>query len=110
MKHQWLLPGILLLALASAQAAPKLKVGDPAPPLRAAKWFKDQPVEWFDTNTVYVIEFWATWCAACKKNIPHLTALAKKFDGKARILGFSIWEREREDPGKRESPPALRVI
>ncbi len=101
MKHQWLLPGILLLALASAQAAPKLKVGDPAPPLNAAKWFKGQPVEWFHTNTVYFVEFWATWCGPCKKNIPHLTEQAKKLDGKARILGFSIWESEKTDHAKR---------
>lgn len=52
MKYSALLLSLLTSALASAQAAPKLKVGDPAPPLKAAKWFKGQPVEKFDTNTV----------------------------------------------------------
>lgn len=89
MKHQWFLPGILLLALASAQAAPKLKVGDPAPPLRSAKWFKRQPVEWFDTNNVYVVEFWATWCPPCRASIPHLSSLQQKYGDKVVVIGIS---------------------
>jgi thiol-disulfide isomerase/thioredoxin len=92
---------ILTVGLLPLSAAPKLKVGDPAPPLKVAKWFKGQPLEKFDSGSVYVVEFWATWCAPCKKNIPHLTELAKKIEGKARILGVSIWESEKTDHEKR---------
>jgi thiol-disulfide isomerase/thioredoxin len=92
---------LLALGLCTAGAAPSLKIGDPAPPIKAAKWFKGEPVTAFDSNCVYVVEFWATWCGPCRKSIPHLTELAKKHQGKARILGFSIWETEKSDHEKR---------
>ena len=94
---------ILLACLlpALALAAPSLKVGDPAPPLKVGKWLKGAAVEKFDPSLVYVVEFWATWCGPCKQNIPHLTALAKQQQGKARVIGVSIWEAEKTDHAKR---------
>jgi thiol-disulfide isomerase/thioredoxin len=89
------------LSLLPADAAPQLKIGDPAPPLKAARWLKGRPVTALESNQVYVVEFWATWCVPCRKNIPHLTALAKQYEGKARILGFSIWETEKTDHAQR---------
>ena len=93
--------GLVLLSLPAAWAAPTLKVGDAAPPLKVAKWFKGQPVEKFEPGSIYVVEFWATWCGPCKKNIPHLSELAKKYEGKASIIGVSIWESEKTDHDKR---------
>lgn len=92
---------LLALALPASGAEATLKIGDAAPPLKAAKWFKGQPVTGFDSNQVTVVEFWATWCVPCRKNIPHLTELAKQYEGKARILGFSIWETEKTNHEKR---------
>jgi thiol-disulfide isomerase/thioredoxin len=91
----------VLGAVVTATAAPTLKVGDPAPPLKVAKWFKGQPVEKLEPSSVYVVEFWATWCGPCKKSIPHLTELAKQFDGKARIIGVSVFEAEETNHEKR---------
>ena len=93
----------VFLALASSLSAtePTLKVGDPAPAIQVAKWFKGQPVMKFEPGQIYVVEFWATWCGPCKQSIPHLTELAKKLDGKARIIGVSIWESEKSDHAKR---------
>ena len=102
MKRKWLIiPAMLLIALPSALAAAKLNVGDLAPPLKAAKWFKGGPVTQFDSNQVYVVEFWATCCVPCRKSIPHLTELAKQYAGKAKVLGFSIWDAEKTDHEKR---------
>jgi thiol-disulfide isomerase/thioredoxin len=28
-----------------------------------------------DTNTIYVVNFWATWCAPCVKELPHFEKL-----------------------------------
>lgn len=42
--------------------APKLRVGDPAPPLRVSKWLNGGEVKRFEPGKGYVVEFWATWC------------------------------------------------
>ncbi len=85
---------IVWLAIASsALAAPTLKVGDKAPPIKVGKWIKGEPITKLEADKVYVIEFWATWCGPCKMSIPHLTELAKKYKGKVTFAGISIWER-----------------
>lgn len=59
----------------SRQATPSLAVGDPAPPLRVEAFLKGEPIAAFEPGKVYVIEFWATWCAPCIEQMPHLSAL-----------------------------------
>ena len=58
--------------------AKKLKFGDPAPPLAIATWLKGEPVERFEPGTVYVVEFWATWCGPCVQVMPHLSQLQRE--------------------------------
>jgi thiol-disulfide isomerase/thioredoxin len=53
---------------------------------------KGQPVKKLGNGKVYVVEFWATWCGPCKESIPHLTELAKKYEGKATFVGVSAFE------------------
>ncbi|MGD9689436.1 MAG: redoxin family protein [Phycisphaerales bacterium] len=54
-----------------------LKKGAPAPELSIEKWVKGDEVKGFEKGTVYVVEFWATWCPPCVKSIPHLSQLQK---------------------------------
>ena len=84
----------LVLAIHAPAVAkrPYLNIGDAAPALKPERWLKGTPVSEFRRGEVYVVEFWATWCGPCKQNIPHLTDLAKRYQGKAHILGISIWE------------------
>jgi len=40
---------------------------------------------------VVVIDFWATWCPPCRKSIPELVRLQKKYsDQGLAVLGFSL--------------------
>lgn len=81
-------------AMAQEQQAATLKVGDKAPNLTIENWVKGDKVEKFETGKVYVIEFWATWCGPCIKNIPHLTDLQKEFkDKKVTVIGVAASER-----------------
>ena len=68
-----------------------LKVGSPAPGLNIDEWVKGE----FNPSDaeVYVLEFWATWCAPCRKSIPHLTQLQEEYelDG-LKIVGISTDE------------------
>src|SRR5687768_14060170 len=72
---------------------PTLKWGDAAPELKVVKWLKGTPVEKFEPGKTYVVEFWATWCGPCKAAMPHLSELAKKYQGKITFIGVDVWEQ-----------------
>lgn len=76
-------------------AEPTVLIGTPAPPLKVASWVQGTPVEKFDAEHAYVVEFWATWCGPCRTSIPHLNELHEKFADKGLIvIGQDCWERD----------------
>jgi thiol-disulfide isomerase/thioredoxin len=66
-------------------ASPGGKLGDAAQPLTGLEWVKGGPVE-IKAGTVYVVEFWATWCPPCRVSIPHLTELQHKYKDKNLVV------------------------
>lgn len=60
---------------------PKLGIGDPAPAFAPSSWAKGLPTK-IEPGKVYVLEFWATWCAPCIKSMPHLTTLLDEYKDK----------------------------
>jgi thiol-disulfide isomerase/thioredoxin len=89
-----ILPAAALLAATSAGAA-TLKIGDPAPALQVSQWVQGEPVQGFDNQHVYIVEFWATWCGPCKASIPHLNEIWEKYkDKQLVVIGQDCWEKD----------------
>ncbi len=49
---------------------------------------------------VLVLDFWATWCAPCRRTMPEIQALHNRYkdDDRVRVLGVSCMEKEGADP------------
>lgn len=76
-----------LAALLNAQQSePTLKPGSAAPKLDVEKWVQGDAVKSFETDKVYVVEFWATWCGPCVESIPHLNEIARKNKDKGVVV------------------------
>jgi thiol-disulfide isomerase/thioredoxin len=69
--------------------------GDPAPSIAELVSVSGEKLDRFEPGTIYVIDFWATWCGPCIKAMPHMSELAKKYKDKSvKVHGISIWETE----------------
>ncbi len=89
---------VLLVFGCEMKQGTSAKLGDPAPPLTGLEWVKNGPVE-MKPGTVYVVEFWATWCPPCKVSIPHLTELQHKYkDKNVVIVGISTEKMDKVKP------------
>ncbi|MEZ6090821.1 MAG: redoxin domain-containing protein [Pirellulaceae bacterium] len=73
----------------ASQQPGSLNIGDRAPELKIQRWFKGPAIERFDPETIYVVEFWATWCGPCKMNMPHLSELQDQLGERVRFIGIS---------------------
>jgi thiol-disulfide isomerase/thioredoxin len=65
----------------------------PAPELVAAD-LKGKPMSWESLKgKVVLVDFWATWCAPCRKAMPELQALHDKYAKRGfTVLGVAIDE------------------
>jgi thiol-disulfide isomerase/thioredoxin len=86
-------------APAKVESSAGLKVGDKAPAFSATSFVKGKKVTELEEGKAYVVEFWATWCGPCIKNIPHLTSLQKKYKD-VTIIGMASSERPSAQGGK----------
>jgi thiol-disulfide isomerase/thioredoxin len=80
------------------KAGVSLKVGDPAPALKATRWLQGDEVKKFEPGKVYVVEVWATWCGPCVVMMPHLAELQAEYKGKGvTFIGFSTKTQDAEE-------------
>jgi thiol-disulfide isomerase/thioredoxin len=84
-------------AVATANSHEPLLVGDPAPKLAVMEWLKGEPISEFKLGQVYVVEFWATWCGPCIVEMPRLSSLARRYEGKVIVVGVNVREKDVSD-------------
>lgn len=73
----------------------KLMVGDDAPKFEVAYWLKGNPGTGIEKGKVNIVEFWATWCAPCIANFPHLSKVAEEYKSRGvNVFGISVDERK----------------
>lgn len=83
---------VLILSACSESRAPlKIKIGQVVPPL-SVKDLDNRPVTLKpEPGQLLMINVWATWCSACRHEMPSLQRLAAKFDGEGlRLVGLSV--------------------
>ena len=53
---------------------------------------KDKKINIFNNEkkNLYLINFWATWCPPCIKEIPELLKLEKKYNKDIRVIFISV--------------------
>jgi thiol-disulfide isomerase/thioredoxin len=77
--------------------------GRPAPMFENYVSHDGDPVSLSDLKgkNVY-IDFWATWCAPCKKEFPHLKKIEKKYhDSNIVFVGISLDKESKKDAWRR---------
>jgi len=64
----------------------KSLIGKPAPAIEGGKWLGEKPT--LEGKLVLVV-FWAPWSIPCRRYIPELDRLQKKFAGKLAVVGVT---------------------
>jgi cytochrome c biogenesis protein CcmG, thiol:disulfide interchange protein DsbE len=76
-------------------------IGKQAPAIKGEKWLGEKPEL---EGKAVLVAFWAPWSIPCRKYIPQLEGLQKKFAGKLAVVGVTS-ESEAEIAGMSESQP-----
>ncbi len=83
-----------------------------AHPVRG-KTVEGREIRWEDLKgKTVVLNFWATWCGPCKREIPHLNRLVEEFEGDTGIVFIAITKEDRKTVQKflKEHPFLYTVI
>ncbi len=55
----------------------------------------DFQAEVLESEVPVLVDFWAPWCAPCRALTPAIDAIAKEYDGKAKVVKVNIDENQR---------------
>lgn len=105
-----------LAALASAVSIPHivsaLDSREPAPRFRAKTTDGETITNDSIQGKVVLLQFWATWCPYCKRDMPALESLSRDFSGQGLlILGVNVGESKKKVKDfLAQSPRSSKVI
>lgn len=69
------------------------------PPLHLTGWLNSPELALESLRgKVVVLNFWATWCGACKESVPVINELARKYEGKVVFLGICATQGAQDLP------------
>ncbi len=60
--------------------------------VKRLEYFNDLATEYFDQDDdrVHIINFWATWCAPCIKELPYIDAITEKYPDDVKVTLVSL--------------------
>lgn len=102
----------LLAGLLMSATAPAVEVGQDAPSFALAR----ADGSGFDSTSlrgrVVVVDFWASWCAPCRRSFPALDALEKRYGAQGlSIVGVNVdTEREEADRFLKAVPVSFAIV
>lgn len=60
-------------------------------PMKAVKFNEVEQIIKSKNDTLYILNFWATWCQPCVKELPYFEEITEKYkDNKLRVLLISM--------------------
>ncbi len=72
-----------------SETADMLAPGSTAPAVDLAAVVHGPEVRPFTGEHVMVVEFWATWCGPCIRNMPHLSSLQEQYGPQVQFIGVT---------------------
>lgn len=109
---RWLLLPVFALFALAVEAAEFVKINGVTPPPLALK-DRSGKVHSLDAykGKVVLVNFWATWCPPCRKEMPDLEALYQEFKGKGLVvLAVSDEDRAKVEPFVAEKKYTFPVL
>jgi thiol-disulfide isomerase/thioredoxin len=101
---RWLVTSLLLFIAAASSFAQQdqdnepvirfVRNPDPAPDFKLTA-LDGKPITLAALQgKVVLLNFWATWCAPCRAEIPDLVALQERYKGRLQIIGLNVDDEE----------------
>jgi thiol-disulfide isomerase/thioredoxin len=103
---------LLVCALAAAAPARAVRIGDTAPAFELAQADGDPVALAKLRGSVVYVDFWASWCAPCKRSFPWMNALYDRHRGAGLVIVGVNVDKRRPDAERflRDVPATFPIV